>query len=152
MTDDKLDYQQLVQDALRGVVREVLVRASGPEGFPAPHHLFLTFDTRHPEVVMPKRLQEQYPEEMTIVLQTHFWNLEVKDVDFSVTLSFQQQLERLTIPFRALTQVFDPSVPFGLRFEANEIPQAEPQEPAKPEESDDEEAENVVSLDRFRKK
>ena len=53
---------------------------------------------------------------MTIVLQHQFWDLEVGEDSFSVTLSFQKQLERLVIPFAAVRGFADPSVNFALEF------------------------------------
>ena len=49
---------------------------------------------------MSKRLKEQYPEEMTIVLQYQFWDLQVTNERFEVKLSFSNVPERLVVPFR----------------------------------------------------
>lgn len=157
MSDDRMEYDRLVQEALRGVVRQILERAGGPEGLPPPHHLFLTFKTRYPGVGLPERLLEQYPDEMTIVLQTHYWDLAVDPEKFEVTLSFQQQLERLTIPLKAVSQIVDPSVPFGLRLEVpwpKDLPEPAEGEGASVDELPSLEgaSENVVSLASFRKK
>src|SRR3546814_6579618 len=85
---------------------------------PGDHHLYVTFRTGHPGVAIPQRLRETYPEEMTIVLQHQFFGLEIKDDAFEVTLSFNRSLERLRVPFAALTAFVDPSVNFGLQFQA----------------------------------
>ena len=66
---------------------------------------------------MPPFLRERYPEEITIVLQHQFWDLKVGDDSFSVSLSFDNQIAQLTVPYAALTAFVDPSVKFGLRFE-----------------------------------
>ena len=66
----------------------------------------------------PHSLRERFPAEMTIVLQHQYWDLEVRDDAFSVTLSFQKQLERLTIPLAAIRGFADPSVNFALEFAA----------------------------------
>ena len=44
------------------------------------------------------------------MLQHQFWDLEVGEDQFAVTLSFSNQPERLTIPFAAITTFADPSV------------------------------------------
>jgi len=67
-------------------------------------------------VKLSSRLREQYPQEMTIVLQHQFWDLEVGDEAFEVGLSFSGIPERLRVPFDAITGFFDPSVEFGLQF------------------------------------
>jgi hypothetical protein len=98
---------------------------------------------------------------MTIVLQHQFWGLEVGDHEFSVTLTFQNRPEQLTIPFAAVTSFADPSVKFGLQFEA---PVTTPQGDALPakmltEKGSSEQmpqpprqAAEIVTLDKFRKK
>jgi len=90
------------------------------KGLPGDHHFFISFDTHADGVRISDRLRAQYPEEMTIILQHQFWDLVVEDDRFAITLSFGGRHERLTIPFSALTAFADPSVKFGLQFEANE--------------------------------
>src|SRR3546814_13502612 len=109
-----------LQEALRSVVRGVLEKISG-EGMPGDHHLYVTFRTGHPGVAIPQRLRETYPEEMTIVLQHQFFGLEIKDDAFEVTLSFNRSLERLRVPFAALTAFVDPSVNFGLQLDRTSV-------------------------------
>ncbi len=129
MPEDLIRYEALVLDALRGVVRSVLQRVL-KRGVPGDHHFFITFDTRAPGVGISKRLKEQYPEEMTIVLQHQFWDLAVTEDRFEVRLSFNNIPERLVIPFGAVRIFQDPSVHFALALrppeaEAGEKPGAE---------------------------
>ena len=114
---DHMRYDLLTQAALRQVIRMALKRVE-KEGLPGDHHFYIAFDTRHPGVVLSDRLRERYPEEMTIVLQHQFWNLKVHARSFEVGLSFGGVPERLEIPFEAIKGFFDPSVQFGLQFEA----------------------------------
>jgi len=118
--EQKIDYEGLAQDAMRGIVRTVLLRAA-TTGLPGEHHFYIAFDTRAPGVVVSKRLKEKYPEEMTIVLQHQFWQLTVNEERFEVTLSFDNVPERLTVPLRAVRVFFDPSVPYGLQFEGSDL-------------------------------
>lgn len=115
MRQSRIDYGRLVEGALRNVVRDVLAKVSR-EGLPAPHHFYVTFRSQAPGVVMPEFLRERYPTDMTIVLQHQFWDLEVDEDGFSVTLSFSDQLHRLHVPFSALKVFADPGVEFGLQF------------------------------------
>ena len=129
MPEDLIRYEALVLDALRGVVRSVLQRVL-KRGVPGDHHFFITFDTRAPGVGISKRLKDQYPLEMTIVLQHQFWDLAVTDDRFEVRLSFNNIPERLVIPFGAVRIFQDPSVHFALALrspepEAGEKPSAE---------------------------
>jgi len=171
MAKDYIGYQALTDAALRGVVRDALRRIE-KQGLIGSHHFYLTFKTHFPGVEIPAFLREQYPDEMTVILQHQFWGLKVKDDHFEVALTFRKLPATLVIPFAALTAFFDPGVQFGLQFksvdgeakqggpmqimppqaapEQNEVPDEEPpkeeapEKPAAPAE--------VVSLDSFRKK
>jgi len=119
MAEDFIRYDVLVQDALRGVVRKVL-KEVGESGLPGNHHFYIAFDTQSTGVRMSSRLREQYPEEMTVVMQHQFWDLNITEHAFEVGLSFGGVPERLLIPFTAIKGFFDPSVQFGLQFEPAE--------------------------------
>jgi hypothetical protein len=116
MATDLIRYDLLVQEALRSVVRRVLAEAAR-DGLPGDHHFFISFRTGAPGVRLSNRMREQYPQEMTIVLQHQYWDLVVGELGFEVGLSFQGKAEMLAIPFSAVTGFFDPSVDFGLKFE-----------------------------------
>ena len=156
MAQDLFGYPKMVEMALRGVMREALARAAR-EGLPGDHHFYVTFRTRDAGVVVPKYLLAKFPEEMTIVLQHQFRGLEVADDAFSVSVSFQSRWDRLTIPFAAVTTFADPSVNFGLQFEAPPAQPAEvtglPAQIAPPERAEQERpAAEIVTLDKFRKR
>jgi len=162
LAQDLFQYDKMVERALRGVVRDALKRVAqeGPRG---AHHFYIGFATQMPGVVLPDSLRSRYPEEMTIVLQHQFWDLEIGEEAFSVSLSFQKQLERLTIPFAAIRTFADPSVNFALEFagppvaqDTTKLPaavpaQPAPREPAEPD-SEPKPTGEVVSIDRFRKR
>jgi uncharacterized protein len=116
MAVDHIRYDLLAQEALRGVVRRVLSDVAR-KGMAGEHHFFITFSTPEPGVKLSARMRDQYPEEMTIVLQHQFWDLKVTDDHFEVGLSFGGIPETLVIPFAAIKSFFDPSVQFGLQFE-----------------------------------
>jgi len=118
MADQVIDYDSLAQEALRGVVRAVLKRVLN-DGIQGDHHFYIAFDTRADGVVLSKRLREQYPEEMTVVLQHRFWDLKVDDERFEVKLTFDSIPELLGVPYAAIKVFFDPSVPYGLQFESS---------------------------------
>lgn len=122
MVQDILRYDLMVQDALKGVVRKILAEASR-DGLPGEHHFYITFRTTAPGVRLSQRLREKHPDEMTIVLQHQFWDLNVSEHAFEVGLSFSGVPERLLVPFDAVTTFFDPSVQFGLKFETQETPE-----------------------------
>lgn len=102
---------------MRGVVRKVLSDVAAGGSLPGEHHFTISYRTDAPGVKMSRRLAEQWPRELTIILQHQYSNLEVDDAGFGVTLSFRSIPEHLYIPFEAITGFYDPSVEFGLRFE-----------------------------------
>jgi hypothetical protein len=116
MAVDYIRYDILAQDALRGVVRTVLMDAA-KKGLPGDHHFYITFDTRADGVRLSQRMLGQYPEEMTVVLQHQFWDLLVNEDGFEVGLSFGGVPERLAVPFTAIKAFVDPAVQFALQFE-----------------------------------
>jgi hypothetical protein len=116
MATDLIRYDLLVQQALRGVVRNVLAEAAR-NGLQGDHHFFITFKTNAPGLRLSNRMRERYPDEMTIILQHQFWDLAVTDHAFEVGLSFNKAPERLLVPFDSITSFVDPSVQFGLKFD-----------------------------------
>jgi hypothetical protein len=169
MAKEILQYNVMVEAALRAVVRQALTEVA-KDGLPGSHHFYITFRTAHPGVQVPDYLKARYPAEMTIVLQFQFYDLQVDDNAFSVTLTFNNNPERLIIPIRAITVFADPSVNFVLPFQSaeavvEEAPAAAKPKPVKaakeviaskasdsaPKDSGDKSAE-VVSLDKFGKK
>lgn len=157
MRDDRMRYDRMVERALRGVVRDSL-RHVVEQGLPGDHHFYITFRTTHPGAELAGYLRERYPDEMTIVLQYQFYDLEVGADGFSVTLSFNNRHERLSVPFAAVTTFHDPSVNFALQFQTppnGRRPAAvegEPEEPTPPTAGGDAAGGKVVTLDQFRKK
>ena len=146
MTEDLLDYPKMMERALRGVVRDA-VAVAADQGLPGSHHFYIAFRTTDPGVSLADHLAAENPDTMTIVLEHKFWDLQVDDHGFAVTLSFGGKSERLEVPFEAVTSFVDPSVKFGLQFEAPpEAPEEAELEPAESEDG------RVVALDRFRKK
>jgi hypothetical protein len=128
MATDLIRYDLLVQDAMRGVVRKVLGDIAASGYLPGDHHFTISFRTDAPGVQMSRRLAEQWPQELTIILQHQYSNLEVDDSGFGVTLSFRSIPEHLYIPYAAITGFYDPSVEFGLRFETADIDEEEEEE------------------------
>lgn len=135
MLRKSLEYDRLVEKALRTVVRDAL-QLVAEEGLPGNHHFYITFATTHPGVTLADRLRERYPDEMTIVLQHQFSHLAVSDEGFGVTLSFSGIAEHLEIPFAAVTAFADPSVQFGLQFrrgdheDGEDVPEESPEDDA----------------------
>jgi hypothetical protein len=170
MQDDFINYGELIDDAMHVIVKRALDIVC-QQGLPGDHHFFISFLTHYPGVQMSRSLLDKYPEEMTIVLQYQFEDLQVTDEKFGITLSFDNVKERLVVPFAALTAFADPSVKFGLQFrhlideDEDELPLAEVHDYTAPEEESKPAAKssgttttkkgknesNIIALDSFRK-
>ena len=161
MPEDLMRYDQMAQNALRGVVREAL-RKAHKSGLPGDHHFYIAFNTRYPGVEISERIAARYPREMTVVLQHQFWNLTILEDYFSVELSFDNIPEKLVIPFNAIKGFLDPSVQFGLQFEVVPVEAVKADDTKSDAEAagegqnvvvaNDAPESKVVSLDAFRKK
>ncbi|MCK5284014.1 MAG: hypothetical protein KAJ86_00350 [Alphaproteobacteria bacterium] len=114
--DDILRYDQMVETALRGVVRQSIEEVM-EHGLQGEHHFYITFLTDYQGVNIPDYLRDRYPGEMTIVLQYQFSDLGVDDENMKVTLSFNNIPEKLQIPLAAISIFADPSVNFALQFQ-----------------------------------
>ncbi|WP_026941853.1 SspB family protein [Hellea balneolensis] len=180
MSQDLMNYEQMTQLALRGVVRDAIRRVIREDGLPGAHHFYITFLTRYPGAEIDEGLAKKYPEEITIVLEHQFWDLQAHADEFEVTLKFGGIPKYLKVPYHAITRFHDPSVGFALQFDppkemetsAPDVTQIKPAKTPKPKtakakkgsdakadkpkaeeaETTKEPANKVVSLDAFRKK
>jgi len=149
-------YDMLAQDALRGVVRRAL-RIARDQGLPGEHHFYISFRSNAPGVEISEKLRKQYPEEMTIVLQHQFWNLEVNEERFSVDLTFNKVPEHLVVPFyrgckASSIQACSSASSSRSKASAAALSEEPATEASKPEEPATDASGEVVSLDAFRKK
>jgi hypothetical protein len=153
LSDVEIDYDCLTQQALKRVVRDVLQMTEELGAAPGEHHFYIEFETRAEGVSIPDHLLNAYPTRMTIVLQHQFDDLEVRDDEFSVSLWFKGVQARLTVPFEAVTSFADPSVQFGLRFDAPaDAAKPKAEVVAKPAREEPPQTGAVLQLDAFRKK
>ena len=149
---ESLDYQSLIHDALRGVVRRAMDQVAR-SGLPGEHHFYLSFRTGADGVHVPESLSGRYPEEITVVLQNQYWDLEVDEEGFSVTLAFDGRRQPIAVPWEALTAFVDPAAELALRFGpegSGEEGEEEDDEGGSPGSADP--TDEVVSIRRFRKK
>lgn len=157
MNEILIPYSQLLENALRSVVHNALCLVS-EKGLPGNHHFYITCNTQEQGLVLPESLINTYPEEITLVLQHQFWDLEVNDESFEVTLSFNGKNERLHVPFTSITNFVDPSVEFGLQFQSDDENNSKFQQKLNKEDNESisevstlELDDTVVHLDNFRR-
>lgn len=147
----KIDYQKLLDNALKSVVKDALIHAQF-NGLGDGAHFFITFKTRDPGVVLPDFLRIRYPDIMTIVLQYSYNNLNVSDKEFGVQLTFDGRPFFIRVPFSALIEFKDPSVDFMLSFQLKTAPSAGNDMELPLEDKANIDDKRVVSMDDFRKK
>jgi len=157
MTDDSMHYTTIIDQAMRGVVRDILKRVQ-VTGLPGEHHFYISFSTTYPGVKISESLANRYPKEITVVLQHQFWDFKVEEQFFTVTLSFGGVPEKLIVPYAALTAFADPSVKFGLQFQQSDMAEVGligtdvPTEIIETADLSDDNGAEIISLDAFRKK
>ncbi len=151
---DHIGYDTIIEAAMRDVIFKVLKKIE-KEGLKGEHHFVITFSTKHFGAILSDALKKRFPLEMTIIIQHQFQSFEVLENCFKVALSFSGVLEKLTIPYKAISSFADPSVNFGLKF--NNI-EAEDGEEVDVIEEDNSKAiegsslnEKIVSLADFKK-
>lgn len=159
----KMNYVSMLSASRRMLVREIMLNVQ-ENGFVNGQHLYITFSTKHPKIIMPDYLKEDFPDAMTIVLQYEFWDLKVDDYGFSVSLSFSRGSENLYIPFSSIMELHDPMDQFTLSLRpdfldlpknddviVNNVIKNNPQS-QNTSSSISNNKNNVISIDLFRKK
>tara|TARA_Y100001970_G_C13790256_1_gene629891 strand:- start:13 stop:528 length:516 start_codon:yes stop_codon:yes gene_type:complete len=155
------DYDSLVEESLKGVVKKVL-KITSETGLVGNSHFFITFNGNDPDVKVPSELKDHNNSEIKIIIQHQFWDLKTTNEHFEVTLSFNGEKKNIFVPFKAITSFTDPSVGFGLQFKIednlkdNNLNIGESSNLDKPKiahsENTDVKSGEIVSLDEFRDK
>ncbi len=115
-----IDYNKVLNKNMINVLRDVLTNIK-VNGLSKNNHLYITFLTNHKNVDLPNWIKQKYPEEMTIIIQYEFYNLEVNKNNFSITLSFNNINTNLIIGYDSVLSFADPSENFGLILQEKKI-------------------------------
>ena len=153
------DYDDLVEESLKNVVKKVL-KITAESGLVGNSHFFISFNGNDNEVVVPDELKSSDSSEIKIIIQHQFWDLKATDEHFEVTLSFNGQKKNIHVPYKAITSFTDPSVGFGLQFKVEEkkiIPTEERKDENyvlenKKDQTNETESGEIISLNEFRNK
>ena len=73
MATDHIRYDILAQDALRGVMHDVLSDAA-KNGLPGEHHFYISFDHQRRGRTDVRSAERTTSAEITIILQHRFWD------------------------------------------------------------------------------
>ncbi len=141
-----INYQKILDKNMLSVFKDILENIK-VNGLSANNSLYITFMTDHKYVEIPNWLKQKYPEEMTIVIQYEYYNLEINKNNFSISLSFSGIKTKLIIDYNAIVSFADPSANFGLILQKNKIQKKinEDLEKNKSKES------NVISFSNYKK-
>ena len=153
----EMNYKVLIEDAMLNMVRDILKKIS-KDGLPKKHHFLITFSSRTKGVIIPDWMKEKYPDKMTIIIRNWFENLNVTDKKFEISLNFNNNVERLTVPFNSLELFADPSVDFAISFNQfnrmlskTEVDKETSDQIATKKEALSKKSENVIDLKNFKK-
>ena len=155
----KINYEEIIKDSLKIAIKKLLLDVS-LKGLPGDHHFYISFITNFPGVKIAEWMMQDYPNEMTIVIQNWFENLHVDDKSFSIVLNFKNKPEKLNIPFESIISFSDPSVNFSLQFEGSvsqnleTIMDKKEKDPQTQSDKDDLESEknnNIIQFEKYKK-
>ena len=155
----KINYEEIIKDSLKIAIKKLLLDVS-LKGLPGDHHFYISFITNFPGVKIAEWMMNDYPNEMTIVIQNWFENLHVDDKSFSIVLNFKNKPEKLNIPFESIISFSDPSVNFSLQFEGSvsqnletimDIKEKDPQTQSDKDDLESEKNNNIIQFEKYKK-
>ena len=153
-----MNYKVLIETAMLNMVRDILKKVS-KDGLPKNHHFLITFFSNSKGVIIPDWMKEKYPDKMTIIIRNWFENLSVSEKQFEISLNFNNNVERLIIPFNSIELFADPSVDFAISFnQVNSIQSSETENDKEANNKIDtkkdelsKKSKNVIDLKNFKK-
>ena len=151
MTEDFLNYNKMLDNALIGIVKKSLTLVAD-NGLPGNHFFYITFKTSIKGVIIPDFLYKQYPDSLTIIIQHEYSNLSVNEREFGITLSFNNHNYHIVVPFNAVMVFYDKSVDFSLTFTPYDIVDYVKEEEPELSFKDDNNDGNIISISDFIKR
>ena len=115
-----IEYQKILDKNMLNVLKDILINIKN-NGLSNNNHLYITFFTNHKNVELPNWLKQKYPEEMTIVIQYEYSDLEINKNNFLISLSFDDIKTNLKIDYDSIISFADPTANFGLILKKNKI-------------------------------
>ena len=117
-----IEYQKILNKNMLNVFKDILINIRD-KGLSNNNHLYITFSTNHKKVELPNWLKQKYPYEMTIVIQYEYYDLEINENNFTISLSFNDVKTNLKIDYNSIISFADPSANFGLILQSNKVQQ-----------------------------
>ena len=141
-----IEYQKILDKNMLNVFKDIL-KSIKDNGLSNNNHLYITFLTNNRNVELPNWLKQKYPQEMTIIIQYEYYDLEINKNNFSITLSFGDIKTNLKIDYSAIVSFADPSANFGLILQKNNIKK----KVNKKLESNKSKKDNVINFSNYKK-
>jgi hypothetical protein len=120
MTKDPFDFTTWISESVSLASLEVIKKAvltleklgnsAISNSTLAKHIFYISFVTKDKASVLPDFLLSDYPDVITIVLENQFENLRSTQEGFFVSLSFNNKLYDLFVPFKAIVNFSDKSL------------------------------------------
>lgn len=114
-----IDYQSLIDEAMLDIVRKILIYTKD-KGLESEQSFYISFRTDYPGVILSNNVKKRFPEEITIVLQYQYKDLNIFKDSFSVNIMFSAVPEIIEVPFKSITSFIDPMANFNLQFKNHE--------------------------------
>ena len=121
MQKDIFDFPLWINDSSLVVVMKAL-QTLEKIGTTNDHSFYISFVTKHSEVIISDSLLKKYPEVMTIVLEHQFTNLKTTKLGFNVTLYFNGMPESMFIPWTSMIAFNDKLLEIQFIFNPKDKP------------------------------
>ena len=141
-----IEYQKILDKNMLNVLKDILKNIKD-NGLSNNNHLYITFLTNHKNVELPNWLKQKYPQEMTIIIQYEYYDLEINKNNFSITLSFDDIKTNLKINYNAIVSFADPPANFGLILQKNKIQK----KVKKKSENNKSKKDNIINFSNYKK-
>ena len=141
-----IEYQKILDKNMLNVFKDVLINIKD-NGLTNNNHLYITFLTNHSKVIIPTWLKKKYPEEMTIIIQYEYYDIEINKNYFSITLSFDDIKTNLQIGYNSIISFADPSANFGLILQKRKVKKKF----NKDTDVKNKETDNVINFENYKK-
>ena len=146
----KINYSKILKKNMINVLKDVLTNIK-KNGLQKGHHLYITFKTNDKKVIIPQWLSDKFPIEMTIVIQYEYWNYDIANDHFKITLSFNDIKTDLSIPFSSVISFADPYANFGLKLIQHKVTDNKNKTKQKLKTKEYLKRNNIIDLNKFRK-
>lgn len=110
---DPFDFKNWLNNAFLDVIKKSIETLAG-KGLVNNHHFYINFNTNHKFVVIENTLLQQYPKEITIVIQNQYSNVYVNEIGFGITLMFGGKPSAMFIPWSAINSFYNPAIGLNL--------------------------------------